>query len=66
MRPRPCALRLIVVATIFGLIVTAPLLVLVTGGTFGQRCARAFPLDNLAQERCVFDLSSGRNPWGTR
>ena len=27
------------------------------GGTFGQRCAAAFPGDGLAQERCVYHLS---------
>jgi len=33
-----------------------------TGGTFGQRCERAYPGDGLAQERCISNLIHDRAP----
>ncbi len=35
-------------------------LVFLTGNTYGQRCAHAYPNDGLAQERCVQNLSVGK------
>jgi hypothetical protein len=43
-------------------IAAIPFLVWLAGGTFGQRCDRAFPSDGLAQLRCVDALANGRLP----
>jgi hypothetical protein len=31
-----------------------------SGSFFSQRCAKAYPNDGLAQERCIFDLREGK------
>lgn len=36
-----------------------PALVYATGGTFDQRCAKAYPRDAAAQERCMMRLNEG-------
>lgn len=47
---------------VLAVLLAVPIIVVITGGTFGQRCARAFPNDPLAAERCVYDLSHGNRP----
>jgi len=36
-----------------------PASVALTGGMFGQRCAKAFPSDQHEQERCVYEMVKG-------
>ncbi len=49
----------IAIVFLFSLI-AIPALVLWSGGTFGQRCARAFPHDGVRVEQCIYDLQHGR------
>lgn len=55
-------------AMLFGVVLTFGLAALLigfvfaTGGTFGQRCAKAFPDDPARAELCVYNLSHGERP----
>ncbi len=46
----------------FGAAIALIIAVHATGGTFGQRCERAFPNSALEVERCVHRLANGLQP----
>lgn len=50
---------LLVVMIVF---IALPAAVFLSGQTFGQRCAKAFPDDPARAELCVYNLSNGSAP----
>lgn len=54
------------VSFVFAALLAISSFVLLTGSTFGQRCARAFPRSLHEQERCVHEMSTGLRDYPTQ